>query len=438
MKFVSAVASLAALLLSGTALASDTSLPSVEQVLNSIVFTQQSDTARFRIGPRWSEQYGWGIDGRGGLMLSEALAVGLVATYGENDRELVFNTGLQLDDKTIIFATLAGHQQNVPLGDDREWVDQLEGGISLRSDDGGGFIGGYEINGYGTRSSTDGSLETGTMLGTEANLLLHPIEGMTAKLGVGYEKITWDGRSDPTEGWTANLNVTQKVGDALTLKLGIDLGQSEERYTAGTEFLLADDSSSNSRLGLEYSYIVDKDGGDDDQRLAAYWRWGFGEGGTTTANSAMGYAGEVDLVDDSGHDNDRILTAVMEKPDYVPAHVLSKSPTTPQCTDLTLYSSIFDVSVYYATSEPYILFGLQSATTILPNTISLTSGINADTFAIDGVGTDTEKLYRAYFGGSGERSDRLDAAFDDGSQVTIDLGICLFTVNVSRLVDGSD
>jgi len=433
----SAVASVAAALLSSTAFGSDAVAPSAEQVLNSVVLTQQSDTARFQVGPRWSEQYGWAIDARGAMMLSEALAVGLVVTLGENDRELVFNTGLQLDDKTILVGTLVGHQQNVPVDDDREWVDQLEGGVSLRSDAGVGFIGGYEVNAYGTRSSTDSSLDTGSMLGAEANLLLHPIAGMTARLGAGYEKITWaDG--DPTEGWTANLNITQTVGDTLNLKLGIDLGQAEDRYTAGTELLIADTGSSNSRVGLEYSYIVDKDGGDNDQRLTAYWRMGFGEGSKPTASSAVGYAGDVSLGTDTGYNHDRILTAVMEKPDYVPAHVLSKSPTTPQCTDLTLYSSIFDVSVYYATSEPYILFGLQSATTILPNTISLTSGINADTFAIDGVGTDTEKLYRSYFGGSGERSDRLDAAFDDGSQVTIDLGICLFTVNVSRLVDGSD
>ena len=50
----------AATLLCGTAIcstafAADAVVPSAEQVLNSIVFTQQSDTARFRVGPRWSE-----------------------------------------------------------------------------------------------------------------------------------------------------------------------------------------------------------------------------------------------------------------------------------------------------------------------------------------------------------------------------------------------
>jgi len=263
-------------------------------------------------------------------MLSEALAVGLVVTYGENDRELVFNTGLQLDDKTIIIGTLAGHQQNVPVGDDREWVDQLEGGVSLRSDDGVGFIGGYEINAYGTSSSTDGSLDTGSMLGAEANLLLHPIEGMTAKLGAGYERIDW-ANGDPTEGWTANLNVTQKVGDALTLKLGIDLGQSEDRYTAGTEFLLADGEDTNSRLGLEYSYIVDKDGGDDDQRLTAYWRMGFGEGSTPASSTAMGYGGEASLANDTGYNHDRLLSAMMTKPDYLPAGVLARVESDESC-----------------------------------------------------------------------------------------------------------
>ncbi len=121
---------------------------------------------------------------------------------------------------------------------------------------------------------------------------------MTAKLGAGYEKIDW-ANGDPTEGWTANLNVTQKVGDALTLKLGIDLGQSEDRYTAGTEFLLADGGGTNSRLGLEYSYIFDKDCGDDDQRLTAYWRMGFGEGSEPAASSAMGYSGDVALKTDN-------------------------------------------------------------------------------------------------------------------------------------------
>lgn len=287
-------------------------------------------------------------------MLSEALAVGLVVTFGENDRELVFNTGLQLDDNTIIIGTLAGHQQNVPVGDDREWVDQLEGGISLRSDDGVGFIGGYEVNAYGTSSSTDGGLDIGTMVGAEANLLLHPIEGMTAKLGAGYERIDW-ANGDPTEGWTANLNVTQKVGDALTLKAGIELRQSEDRYTAGTEFLLAHNTDSNSRLGLEYSYIVDKDGGDDDQRLTAYWRMGFGEASKSAASSVMGYGGAAELAADTGYNHNRILSAVMEKPDYLPANVLARgslgensSETCPINVVSSDYSTDSD-SWYYGT-----------------------------------------------------------------------------------------
>ncbi len=342
MKFVSAAASVAAALLSGTALASDATAPSAEQVLNSLAVYHQTDTSRFRIGPRWSEQYGWAIDARGGMMLSEALAVGLVVTFGENDRELVFNTGLQLDDTTIIIGTLAGHQQNVRVGDDREWVDQLEGGISLRSDDGVGFIGGYEANAYATRSSTGGSLATGTILGAEYNVLMHPIEGMTARLGAGYEKITWDDGSDPTEGWTANLNVTQKVGETVSLKAGIDLGQSEDRYTAGTEFLLADGGGTNGRLGLEYSYIVDKDGGDDDQRLTAYWRMGFGEGSNPAASSAVGYAGEASRATDTGYNHDRILSAVMEKAEYLPANVLATPPEstgTPLCSEVGIVAT---------------------------------------------------------------------------------------------------
>jgi hypothetical protein len=41
------------------------------------------------------------IDARGGMTINEALAVGLVVNLGNNDRELVFNAGLQLDDKTV-------------------------------------------------------------------------------------------------------------------------------------------------------------------------------------------------------------------------------------------------------------------------------------------------------------------------------------------------
>ena len=309
------------------------------------------------------------------MMLSEALAVGLVVTFGENDRELVFNTGLQLDDTTIIIGTLAGHQQNVRVGDDREWVDQLEGGISLRSDDGVGFIGGYEANAYATRSSTGGSLATGTILGAEYNVLMHPIEGMTARLGAGYEKITWDDGSDPTEGWTANLNVTQKVGETVSLKAGIDLGQSEDRYTAGTEFLLADGGDTNSRVGLEYSYIVDKDGGDDDQRLTAYWRMAFGEGTKPAASSAMGYGGEVSVANEVGHDNDRILTAVMEKPEYLPTNVITKSQANEgsgaeYCNSDNIPFQVVDYpdsspsDVYYPTPGQYhVLFTLPDGVT---------------------------------------------------------------------------
>jgi hypothetical protein len=316
------------------------------------------------------------------MMLSEALAVGLVVTLGENDRELVFNTGLQLDDTTIIIGTLAGHQQNVRVGDDREWVDQLEGAISLRGDDGVGFIGGYEANAYATRSSTGGSLATGTILGAEYNVLMHPIEGMTARVGAGYEKITWDDGSDPTEGWTANLNVTQKVGDAVSLKAGIDLGQSEDRYTAGTEFLLADGGDTNGRLGLEYSYIVDKDGGDDDQRLTAYWRMGFGEGSEASSSSAVGYAGEVSLAPEPAHNHDRILSAVMQKPDYLPANVVAGR--LPLCSDLGIVMKTFggDINVLAFASFLPISSGGNGLMLFETSSESLTDMLVASQFSI--------------------------------------------------------
>ena len=413
--------SLGAMLMVAPVVAADLTPNAAEAALNALQTSFTSDTARVQFGPRYSELYGWAAEGRAGFMLSEALALGLVVTFGENARELVLNSALAFDDNTVLMGTIAGHSQNVLNGEEREWVDQLEGGLSLRHDAGTGFIGGYEANLYATQSSTEGSLETGTTYGAEANLVLHPIPGMTARLGAGYERVLWD-ESDPTEGWTANLNLTQKVGDGLRLTLGADLGQTEERYSTGLEFGLPGETETRHRFGVEYAYIVDRDGGPDDQRLLAYWRMGMA--GDEPTSMVSGYAGDATLTAAAAHDHDRILTAVMEKPDYLPKNVVARASGAPDCTyngfmagtetfvsdavgywdDATTYTRLLTsdplgvgtFDLYYSSNTAYPPTGL----TLLVSGATVNNGATDNLFA-SGVADDTANWIWAFINNGG-------------------------------------
>lgn len=186
---------------------------------------------------------------------------------------------------------------------------------------------------------------------------------------------------------------------------------------------------------------MDKDGGDDDQRLTAFWRLGFGESSSTAASGAMGYAGEAVLGTDTGYNHNRILTAVMEKPDYLPANVLAASPSSlPVCEDVvpSFYADneLF-VAVYVPGGYPSIQVELNSTSSLLPDNITVTSSKDGTSYVLpaDYIYSDYRRYYKIEYDTLDGRNDQLDASFDLGTTVTISTGACTLSTIVAYYYD---
>jgi hypothetical protein len=343
--FKYALAALASALLGSASFGANLLEPSIDQIFASLKTSLDGDGYRAEVGPRWSQTFGFGAEVRAGLLLSEALALGLVVSLGEKERELVLNGAINLGKDTILIGTLAGHEQSRPNGDLHNWMRQLEAGISLRRDTGTGFFAGYEINAFTTQSSPRdvgvGALLGGETAGFEGNLLLHPVPGMTARLGLGYEKIVWEDGFDGAEGWTTNVKITQVASDRMALSLGAQLGQIETRYSAAINLDPNIGAGVHSGFGLEYSYRAGRDGSAPDHRLIAYWR----VGGADTARplQVLRSTDSASSAEPVRNRND-LLASVMTKPEFLPSSVLSKE----QSGACTLESAIVDPTRIYA------------------------------------------------------------------------------------------
>ncbi len=143
-------AAVSALFLASAAIASEpTQNPnqslSIEQGSLYLHYGGGNDRFRVEVAPNYSEELGFSLKGAAGGYLTDAMALGLIVEYGENKREYLANAGIQFNYALSLVGTvglLEEHNEYVD-GEDREKVQQMEYGASLKGAYEIGFLSGF-------------------------------------------------------------------------------------------------------------------------------------------------------------------------------------------------------------------------------------------------------------------------------------------------------
>jgi hypothetical protein len=304
----------------------------IEQAASMLHYSGGNDRFRVELAPNYSEELGFSMKGAAGGYLTDALALGLIVEYGENKREYLANAGIQFNDALSFVGTvglLEEHNEYVD-GEDREKVQQMEYGASLKGAYEIGFLSGFELNGYLADADADSdSVETGKLYGVQLLTDLDLTDTTHVKIGGGYEWLEWDDTGEDDNRWTFSAEAVQQLGDVVSLTGIAKLGASEFVYGGGVAFDLSDGGINTNTLGVNASYIDGRNGIEDDQRVELSWTIGFGAGPSTSVAAAdftdksgtIRAAADVAMVSPANN----LLSDVMKRPAFLPERVLARA-----------------------------------------------------------------------------------------------------------------
>jgi hypothetical protein len=202
----------------------------VQQAASVIHFSGGNDRFRVEVAPNYSEELGFSLKGAAGGYLTDAMALGLIVEYGENKREYLANAGIQFTDELSLVGTvglLEEHNEYVD-GEDREKVQQMEYGASLKGAYEVGILSGFELNGYLADADADSdSVETGKLYGVQLLADFDLTSTTHIEISGGYEWLEWDDTNGDDSRWTFSADAAQQLGDAISLTGHAKLGASE-------------------------------------------------------------------------------------------------------------------------------------------------------------------------------------------------------------------
>lgn len=309
---------------------------SIEQAASLLHYSNGNDQMRLEVAPNYSEELGWSVKGAAGTYLSDTAAIGLLVEYGTNKREYLSNLGFQLTDSLSFVGTIGMLEEHIEFVDDedRQKVQQMEYGMSLKSAKNGGSFSGFELNGYLADAKTDNdSVEAGKLYGVQLLKSLDLGDTTHLKIGGGHEWLRWDGGEGDDNRFTFSAEGSQGLTDNLSLNARAKLGASENVYEGGLAHSLSD--TSLNTIGLNYSFIEGRSGIENDQRVMLSWNVGFGRGPSSQAADISSTHGDVavkpaadlaPVVPKNG-----LLTDVTKRPSYLPERVLAKATSDSGC-----------------------------------------------------------------------------------------------------------
>lgn len=300
------------------------------------------DWARFEFAPNWSDELGWSLRSALGTSVSDRLALGVLAEYGQNKQEYLANAGIGLADGLNFIATAGLLQENNDFGPDigRQKVHQFEYGASLKGTLGLGILQGFELNGYMANAKAGGDVEAGRLYGAEFLANLDLTSATRLQVGAGREWLRWDegAKDDAT---TLRITGTQSLTDNLSVSADVKFGASERLFGGGLAHDL-DDGTGINQLGLRYSYIEGQHGVASDKRVELTWNFSLDN---ETANASSGQETT------KRQSAEPLLSAVMQRPAFLPNRVLARAGSASCNFNLYATNYLLDDNVRLAWTE---------------------------------------------------------------------------------------
>lgn len=301
----------------------------VQQASQLLYYSAGNDRFRVELAPNYSQDFGFSLRGSAGGYLTDAMALGLIVEYGVDKREYLGNAGIQFNDALSLVGTvgmLEEHYEYVP-GAGKDTVQQMEYGASLKGAYEVGILSGFALNGYLTSADGDSkNVETGKLYGIQLVTDVDLTDTTHVKLGGGYEWLAWDNGGN-NDSFAFSAEGSQQFGDMLSINASAKLGASEYVYAGGIALDFSSGGGNTNSLALNYSYIVGRDGIEDDQRVELGWSYGFGAGPTRSATVETQDTGLVRPVADVAMVSpaNNLLNDVMKRPSYLPELVVARS-----------------------------------------------------------------------------------------------------------------
>ena len=288
----------------------------VAELSQLATFAGITGSGAYSFTPTWSEELGFAASGALGYTLSERSAVGLLATAGQRQREVLLNFGLAIDAERQIVFSGGQLQEKLEFGTDgaQEWVKQAEYGVAYDARN-------YSLSLYHVNSESTNNFVGAKSTGAEVNGTAELSSLASLNYAAGYQSLDWDDGSEGENGLTARLGLDYQAAPDVMLDVFADHNVSENQFGIGAQWKVG-----SGTLSAQYTRIDGNVGSiSDDNRVALTLSLPLGgtnSTGTAITRAATGANGDGGAVVAS---RSSLLADVMRRPDYLPQRVIVKA-----------------------------------------------------------------------------------------------------------------
>lgn len=336
-----------------------------------ISFDGTFDRQKILLTPEFSNETGVSIGVTLASMLGEDAAVGVLLNAGSDKREVLLNAGFKMDERQRFVLTVGQLKQyldyNFVSGKEKVGLAQNSGGLSYQIQLGSEFLRFLEVNGYIAKTAgrdladktfvVDSAtllelwndprrIAGGTVAGYQGRLGFSLIEGSFVKVSLGQERLTYDllNGHERTNRLTSGVEWLQQLPNHFQLKFSADVFASQNRYSIGLDRSISAADGGRHGLGASIVRIQGRDGLGHDTQVKLNYTYAFGTGNRGAGGQralAMPSASDPRL--DAARPSARglssggptaagvgssLLDQVVQRPSYVPSHIVAKIDTT--------------------------------------------------------------------------------------------------------------
>lgn len=244
--------------------------------------------SKLSINPGYNMYSGVNLGATAGTKISDKLAFGFVPTIESNRRELLFNTGVDLEDnQRLIYSVSQLHQKSnfsIP-GINEKYSSQLSHAVSYKylipsashsSLDFDAYVSDLEAQKlrFGdTSTATNLTQAQGKMDGLRGQLSINPTTDSNLKFALRRERLKFLTNPDYSTQYLANVEWSKNLNSNLYFNAGYDLQDSQESYKLGLVQLM---SKRRERVGLNLMTIRNENNIPNDNLVQITYSYKFG------------------------------------------------------------------------------------------------------------------------------------------------------------------
>lgn len=283
---------------------------------NLATLSETTEWGAYSFTPIWSEQLGFAATGALGYELSDNSAIGIYATTGERQRELLVNVGSTIDSERQIVLSFGQLQEKLEYGASgaQEWLKQAEYGLAYDAQN-------YAFNVYHVDSESTNNFVGAKSTGADVEGSKILSRQLTVNYSAGYQTLHWDDGTKNHESLTARVGLDYQATPDVLLNAFADHNVSENQIGISAKWKVG-----NGTLSAQLTHIDGNVGSvADDNRIALSF--------------SMPIGGSQSVVSKTNTKNLKTITPeveslvsdVMQRPNYLPKRVIAKVTSRSAC-----------------------------------------------------------------------------------------------------------